>query len=104
MDSLGAATVELLRIDARRLPEGSATSDRTSSPAPDETRGRRRLRQMGRFVCFVALLVLIQLLAAAADMSVVTLIGVYGGLVGLGVLPGLREPYSLRDQRRHTRR
>ncbi len=43
----------------------------------------------------VMLLVTIQSVAAAAGVDLKTFLELYGSLAAIGLVPGLREPYSL---------
>jgi len=81
LNQYGAATVELLRVSAR------------AGPAV----GSRRRSGIGRRVRAVALLVAVQLIAAACGADLVTVVEVYGALAAIGVVPVWRQPYSLSE-------
>ena len=79
LDAYGAATVELLRVDARRRVYSGV--DR-----------RGPWGSARRVVVRVFALTLVQLLASAAGLDLLKLLDVYAALVGIGVLPAMQRP------------
>jgi hypothetical protein len=83
LDVLGAAAVDVLRVDARHTHIA-----RPSTAAHCRTRARRILST-------VTLLVAIQFIAAAAGADLTTVLELYGSLAAVGLVPALRKPYFL---------
>jgi hypothetical protein len=82
LDVLGAAAVDVLRVNARH----------THIPRPRTVaHGRSARRILGK----IMLLVTVQLIATAASVDLTTILQLYGLLAAMGLAPGWREPYFL---------
>lgn len=64
---------------------------------------RKRRTSIRRRLRMVTLLTVVQLVASAYGVHLVTLVELYGALAAIGVVPVWRQPYTLRCHRLASR-